>query len=132
MDITSPVSAASCLAFCAFVSGCALPMMPPSTGTKMSAMNSDADRVNSTVIGRNFMNSPTVPDQNSSGRNTASVVAVDAMIGHAMRLAAKAYASFGVSPSDSFRSASSTVTTAPSTSMPTTRMSENSTTMLSV
>ena len=43
-----------------------------------------------TVIGRNFMNSPTVPSQNSSGKNTQSVVAVDAMIGQAMRFAAKA------------------------------------------
>ncbi len=34
------------------------------------------------------MNSPTIPGQNSSGRNAARVVAVDAMIGHDMRLAA--------------------------------------------
>ena len=33
---------------------------------------------------------PIMPDQNSSGKNTLSVVAVDAMIGQAMRLAAKA------------------------------------------
>ena len=34
------------------------------------------------------MNSPTMPGQNRSGMNAASVVAVAAMIGHAMRLAA--------------------------------------------
>ena len=51
-------------------------------------MKSDAVRVRITVMGRNFMNSPTVPVQNSSGKNTLSVVAVEAMIGHAIRLAA--------------------------------------------
>ena len=34
------------------------------------------------------MNSPTTSGQNASGRKAASVVAVDAMIGIAMRLAA--------------------------------------------
>ena len=66
-----------------------MPINPPTTGIKISAMNSDAVRVRITVIGRNFMNSPTVPVQNSSGKNTDNVVAVDAMIGHAMRSAAK-------------------------------------------
>ena len=60
------------------------------TGINTSAMNSDAASVKITVIGRNFMNSPTTPDQNRSGKNTQSVVAVEAMIGHAMRLAARA------------------------------------------
>ena len=55
-----------------------------------SAMASDAASVTRTVIGRNFMNSPTTPGQNSSGRNTTSVVAVEAMMGQAMRLAASA------------------------------------------
>ena len=63
-------------------------MIPPTTGMKTSAMKSDAVRVRITVMGRNFMNSPTVPVQNSSGKNTLSVVAVEAMIGHAIRLAA--------------------------------------------
>ena len=57
---------------------------------KISAMNSEANSVRITVIGRNFMNSPTMPVQNSSGKNTLSVVAVEAMIGQAMRLAASA------------------------------------------
>ena len=34
------------------------------------------------------MNSPTVPVQNSSGKNTLNVVAVEAMIGHDIRFAA--------------------------------------------
>lgn len=58
------------------------------TGMKTSAMNKDAERVAITVIGRYFMNSPTIPDQNSSGKNTYNVVAVDAMMGQTMRLAA--------------------------------------------
>ena len=56
---------------------------------KISALSSDADNVASRVIGRNFMNSPTRPGQNSSGMNAASVVAVEAMIGHDIRLAAR-------------------------------------------
>ena len=78
------------------------------------------------------MNSPTTPGQNSSGMNAARVVAVEAMIGHAMRFAAKAYARGPSSPSASFRSAYSVTTMAPSTSMPTARISENRTTMLTV
>ena len=57
---------------------------------KMSAINRDAVNVKITVIGRNFINSPIIPDQNSNGKNTDNVVSVDAMIGHAMRLAASA------------------------------------------
>jgi hypothetical protein len=52
-------------------------------------MASEAVSVAIRVIGRNFMNSPTMPGQNSSGRKAASVVAVEAMIGQAMRLAAR-------------------------------------------
>ena len=65
-----------------------MPTSAPRLGTKISAMTSDAVSVASTVIGRNFMNSPTMPGQNSSGMKAASVVAVEAMIGQAMRLAA--------------------------------------------
>jgi len=57
-------------------------------GAKISAISSEAVNVASIVIGRYFMNSPTRPGQNSSGMNAASVVAVAAVIGHAMRLAA--------------------------------------------
>jgi hypothetical protein len=44
-------------------------------------MASDAVSVATSVIGRNFMNSPTTPGQNRSGMNAASVVAVEAVIG---------------------------------------------------
>ena len=95
-------------------------------------MAREAIRQMITVSGRNFMNSPTTPGQNSSGTNTAKVVAVDAIMGQAMRLAASAQACLTVCPSDRFRSASSDTTMAPSTSMPATRIRLNSTTMLSV
>ena len=64
--------------------------MEPSVGTNTSAMNSDAVSVAMSVIGRNFMNSPTMPGQNSNGMKAARVVAVAAVIGHAMRFAAAA------------------------------------------
>ena len=64
-----------------------LPMTPPSTGMKISAMNSDAISTLITVMGRYFMNWPTMPGQNSSGRKTISVVTVEEMIGHDMRCA---------------------------------------------
>ena len=53
-------------------------------------MSSDADRTAISVIGRYFMNSPDVPGQSASGTNAASVVHVEAMIGNAMRMAARA------------------------------------------
>ena len=65
-------------------------MSPPTTGIKISAMNNDAVSVNRTVIGRNLMNSPMRPAQNSKGINTLRVVAVEATMGQAMRLGAKA------------------------------------------
>lgn len=51
-------------------------------------MKSDAVSVRMTVVGRNFMNSSTIPCENSSGKNTESVDKVEAMIGQAIRLAA--------------------------------------------
>ena len=80
-----------------------------------------------TVSGRKLINSPTNPGHTSSGKNTVSVVMVEAMIGHAIRLEAVAKAVFGGSPSAIFRSANSMVTMAPSTSIPTTRIRLNST-----
>lgn len=55
-----------------------------------NAISNDADNVASNVMGRYFMNSPTTPGQNSNGKKAAKVVSVAAMIGGAMRLAAKA------------------------------------------
>ena len=66
----------------------ALPKYAPKVGTKISAMRSDAVRVAIKVIGRKAMNSPTIPGQKSRGAKAARVVAVEAMIGHAMRLEA--------------------------------------------
>ena len=85
------------------------------------------------VIGRYFMKSPTMPGQNSSGEKAAMRVIVAAITGPAMRLAASleglalvhALATCGV------RRYSVTMI-ASSTSMPTARISENSTIMLIV
>ena len=63
---------------------------PPRTGMKTKAIASDAVSAIITVIGRNFINSPTIPGQNSNGVNTASVVTVEAVTGQAMRIAAEA------------------------------------------
>ena len=57
-------------------------------------MASEAIRQISTVIGRNFMNSPTTPGQNNRGTKTASVVAVEAITGQAIREAASTQAVF--------------------------------------
>ena len=65
-------------------------MRAPSVGVKTSAATSDADSVAISVIGRYFMNSPTMPGHRSSGKNAAMRVSVAAMTGPDMRLAAKA------------------------------------------
>ena len=95
-------------------------------------MANDADSTAMRVRGMYFMNSPTMSGQNSSGKNAASVVAVDAMMGQAMRVAAAPYASRRRAPSAILRSAYSTTTIAPSTSIPTDRISANSTTTFTV
>ena len=57
-------------------------------GVKNSATASEADSVAISVIGMYFMNWPTTPGQNSSGENAAMRVAVAAITGPDMRLAA--------------------------------------------
>ena len=57
---------------------------------KNSATASEADSVAISVIGMYFMNWPTMPGQNSSGEKAAMRVAVAAITGPAMRLAASA------------------------------------------
>ncbi len=52
-------------------------------GRITSATNSDELSVMIRVNGRYFMNSPMIPGQNVMGKNAASVVAVDAMMGTA-------------------------------------------------
>jgi hypothetical protein len=59
--------------------------MAPTVGTKIRAIARLAVRVAIRVIGRYFMNSPTIPGQKSSGRKAARVVAVEEMMGIAMR-----------------------------------------------
>ncbi len=56
---------------------------------KNNATTSDADSVAIRVIGRYFMNSPTMPGQNISGEKAAMRVAVAAITGPDMRLAAR-------------------------------------------
>src|SRR3546814_16526206 len=76
------------------VSGSAVPpdltKTAPSVGTKISAMTNEEVSVAIRVSGRYFMNSPTTPGQNISGRKAASVVAVEAMTGQAMSFPASA------------------------------------------
>ena len=52
-------------------------------GLITKAMKRDEDKTMMRVIGRYFMNSPMMPGQIARGRNAASVVAVDAMMGQA-------------------------------------------------
>ena len=54
------------------------------TGIITSATNNDDVNTIISVIGRNFMNSPTISFQNARGRNAASVVAVDTIMGTAI------------------------------------------------
>ena len=66
-----------------------LPNNDPSVGTNSKAMISDALNTAINVIGRYFMNSPDMPGHSANGTNAASVVQVDAIIGHDMRIAAR-------------------------------------------
>ena len=64
------------------------PISPPIVGTKTNAISNDAVKVAISVIGKYFINSPIIPGQNISGAKAAKVVAVEAIIGHAIRSAA--------------------------------------------
>ena len=66
----------------------ALPSRAPSVGVKNSATTSEAESVAISVSGMYFMNSPTMPGQNSSGEKAAIRVSVAAITGPAMRFAA--------------------------------------------
>ena len=63
-------------------------MIPPMTGTNSRAIISEAAKVAIKVSGKYFMNSPVMSGQKSNGANAANVVAVDAVIGQAIRFAA--------------------------------------------
>ena len=54
------------------------------TGIITRATNSEEVSTTIKVIGRIFINSPTMPFQKTRGKNAASVVAVDAMMGTAI------------------------------------------------
>ncbi len=90
MPSRSPPSAAARVRALRAESGARRPTSEPRVGTNTSAITSEADSVAMRVMGRYFMNSPTTPGQNSRGMNAARVVAVEAMMGQAMRLAATA------------------------------------------
>ena len=96
------------------------------------AINSEEVNVANKVMGKYFMNAPIMPGQKISGVNTANVVAVEAMMGQAIRFAASLKAKRREAPSLILRSANSVTTMAPSTSIPTDKMSAKSTTMLRV
>ena len=59
----------------------------PSVGTKIKAINNEAERTATKVIGRNFINSPTIPGQKIRGKKAAKVVVVEAIIGQAILFA---------------------------------------------
>ena len=61
--------------------------MPPRTGMKIKAIKSADSKTAITVIGRYFMNWPTIPGQNNNGMKTINVVTVEVMIGQAIRCA---------------------------------------------
>ena len=105
------------------------PNSPPIVGTKINAIINEAERTATKVIGRNFMNSPTIPGQKISGKKAARVVAVDAIIGNAILLAAVLYASRRRNPRFCWRSANSVTTIAPSTNIPTDKIKLKRTTI---
>ena len=79
-----------------------------------------------------FMNSPTVPGQNSKGENAAMRVMVEAITGPAMRCDASENANVLSMPSPMRRSAYSVTIIASSTSMPTAKIRLKSTTRFTV
>ena len=70
-----------------------------STGLMTSATISELTSTRINVIGKYFMNSPTMPGQMASGMKAASVVAVLAMMGQATSPAPYLEARSGPSPS---------------------------------
>ncbi len=84
-SVTPPTpSSSSCMAVVMLTGASSVSSMrDANAGRITSATNSEELSVMISVSGRNFMNSPTMPGQNAIGRNAASVVAVDAMIGTA-------------------------------------------------
>ena len=65
-----------------------LPKILPITGMNTSATIKDEPNTAIKVIGIYCINCPTIPGQNNKGAKAANVVAVEAVIGHAIVFAA--------------------------------------------
>ena len=50
------------------------------TGTKIKAIKSEEVKTNIIVMGKYFINCPTIPGQNNNGRKTIKVVAVEKLL----------------------------------------------------
>ena len=113
--------------------GAALPSSAPSVGVKNSATASEADSVAISVIGRYFMNCAdhAGPEQQRRERGDARQRSRRSP-GRTCAWRRANRPRFGGMPSAMRRSANSETMMASSTSMPTARISENSTTMLTV
>ncbi len=88
-------------------------------GTTVRATMSEASRLNATVSENCVNICPMIPSMNSTGRKTAIVVSVDAVIAPATSFAPSYAASFGVFPRPRWRLMFSITTMLLSTSMPT-------------
>ena len=106
--------------------------MEPITGIAIRAIKREAVMVVDSVMGMYFINCPTVSGQKSKGKKAARVVAVDAVMGQAMRFEASPNACLRGAPSFILRSAYSVTTMAPSTNIPTANISANNTMLFSV
>ena len=69
-----------------------MPNKLPITGTKIKAIKSEEVKTNIIVMGKYFINCPTIPGQNNNGRKTIKVVAVDEVIGQNILDAPSLYA----------------------------------------
>ena len=101
-------------------------------GFIIRATNNDELKTMIKVIGSHCINLPTIPSHKISGKNAASVVAVDAMIGRATSPTPCFVASNLLTPSSINRYTFSTTTIPLSTNIPSAITSENSTIVLSV
>ena len=63
-----------------------LPNSDPITGIKINAENKEETNTKLTINGIHFINCPGIPGHKTRGKNAASVVAVDDIIGHIILL----------------------------------------------
>ena len=102
------------------------------TGLSTNATKSDDERTMISVTGRYLMKLPTIPGQNISGKNAASVVAVDEIMGIAISLVPFLTAFSLFTPCSIIRYTFSITTMALSTSIPSASTRLNSTILLMV